>query len=94
MDTRVKPAHDDRKCRCAGRAYPSSYAARTDPRKLSTSSFNRSDCDDSPGMFLLGYPAGAYLYAAGTGNAVTDLIFSIAKRDVTFLSGMAAMSFL
>jgi hypothetical protein len=62
--------------------------------RLSTSSFNRSDCDDSPGMFLLGYPAGAYLYAAGTGNAVTDLIFSIAKRDVTFFSGTAPISFL
>lgn len=34
------------------------------------------------------------LYAAGTGNAVTDLIFSIAKRDVTFFSGTALISFL
>jgi hypothetical protein len=33
-------------------------------------------------------------YAAGTGNAVTDLIFSIAKRDVTFFSGTAPISFL
>src|SRR5215475_8327470 len=32
--------------------------------------------------------------AAGTGKAVTDLIFSIAKRDVTFLSGTAPISFL
>ena len=24
------------------------------------------------------------IYAAGTGSAVTDLIFSIAKREVTF----------
>src|SRR3954469_3637124 len=31
---------------------------------------------------------------AGTGNAVTDLIFSMAKRDVTFLSATALMSFL
>ena len=30
----------------------------------------------------------------GIGNAVVDLIFSIAKRDVTFLSGTAAISFL
>jgi hypothetical protein len=34
------------------------------------------------------------LYAAGTGNAVTDLIFSIAKREVTFFSGTAPISFL
>ena len=36
-------------------------------------------------------------YAAligGTGSAVTDLIFSIAKRDVTFLSATALISFL
>jgi hypothetical protein len=28
----------------------------------------------------------------GTGSAVVDLIFSIAKREVTFLSGIAAIS--
>src|SRR5215468_1937041 len=28
----------------------------------------------------------------GNGNAVVDLIFSMAKREVTFFSGMAAMS--
>ena len=36
-------------------------------------------------------------YAAGiggTGNAVTDLIFSIANRDVTFFSATALISFL
>ena len=33
-------------------------------------------------------------YAAGTGSAVTDLIFSIAKREVTFFSGTAEISFL
>jgi hypothetical protein len=33
-------------------------------------------------------------YAAGTGKAVTDLIFSIAKREVTFFSGTAPISFL
>jgi len=32
--------------------------------------------------------------AAGIGSAVTDLIFSIAKREVTFLSGTALISFL
>src|SRR6185437_7651980 len=31
---------------------------------------------------------------AGTGSAVIDLIFSIAKRDVTFFSGTDAISFL
>jgi hypothetical protein len=36
----------------------------------------------------------ASLYAAGTGSAVTDLIFSIAKREVTFFSGTVAISFL
>jgi hypothetical protein len=36
--------------------------------------------------------AGAY--AAGTGNAVTDLIFSIANREVTFFRGTALISFL
>jgi hypothetical protein len=30
--------------------------------------------------------------AHDSGNAVVDFIFFIAKRDVTFLSGMAAMS--
>ena len=33
-------------------------------------------------------------YTAGTGSAVTDLIFSIAKREVTFFSGTALISFL
>jgi hypothetical protein len=33
-------------------------------------------------------------YTAGIGNAVTDLIFSIAKREVTFFSGTAPISFL
>ena len=33
-------------------------------------------------------------YAAGTGSAVTDLIFSIAKREVTFFRGTALISFL
>jgi hypothetical protein len=33
-------------------------------------------------------------YAAGTGSAVTDLIFSIAKREVTFFSDTAPISFL
>jgi len=38
---------------------------------------------------------GARIYAAaGTGNAVTDLIFSIAKREVTFFSGTAPINFL
>jgi hypothetical protein len=37
---------------------------------------------------------GGGTYAAGTGNAVTDLIFSIAKREVTFFSGTALISFL
>lgn len=32
--------------------------------------------------------------SAVTGSAVTDLIFSIAKRDVTFLSATAEISFL
>lgn len=32
--------------------------------------------------------------AAGIGSAVTDLIFSIAKREVTFFSGTALISFL
>ena len=33
-------------------------------------------------------------HAAGIGSAVTDLIFYIAKRDVTFFSGTAPISFL
>ena len=33
-------------------------------------------------------------HTAGTGKAVTDLIFSIAKREVTFFSGTAPISFL
>ena len=36
----------------------------------------------------------AVRYAAGTGSAVTDLIFSIANREVTFFSGTALISFL
>ncbi len=31
---------------------------------------------------------------AGIGSAVTDLIFSIAKREVTFFNGTALISFL
>ena len=37
-----------------------------------------------------GYAAGI----GGTGSTVTDLIFSIAKRDVTFFSATAEISFL
>jgi hypothetical protein len=37
---------------------------------------------------------GCSYYAAGTGSAVTDLIFSIANREVTFFSGTALISFL
>jgi len=33
-------------------------------------------------------------HMTGTGSAVTDLIFSIAKREVTFFSGTAPISFL
>jgi hypothetical protein len=43
------------------------------------------------------HPKAAEIYAAsnaGTGNAVTDLIFSMANRDVTFLSATAPISFL
>jgi hypothetical protein len=58
-DTRVKPAYDDRNCRCNAGLLASSGA-----------------------------------YAAGTGSAVTDLIFSIANREVTFFSGTALISFL
>ena len=36
------------------------------------------------------YPAGI----GGTGNTVTDLIFSIANRDVTFFNATALISFL
>jgi hypothetical protein len=32
--------------------------------------------------------------AAGTGSAVTDLIFSIANREVTFFSATALINFL
>jgi len=40
-------------------------------------------------------PESVVSYAvAGTGSAVTDLIFSIAKREVTFFSGTAPISFL
>jgi hypothetical protein len=39
-------------------------------------------------------PGDLSYYAAGTGSAVTDLIFSIAKREVTFFSGTAPISFL
>jgi hypothetical protein len=38
----------------------------------------------------LAYPTAT----AGTGSAVTDLIFSIAKREVTFFSVTVAISFL
>mgnify|MGYP000988145898 CR=1 FL=1 len=41
-----------------------------------------------------GAGASGRAYAAGTGSAVTDLIFSIAKREVTFFSGTALISFL
>jgi hypothetical protein len=37
---------------------------------------------------------GSFQAATGTGSAVTDLIFSIANREVTFFSGTAPISFL
>jgi hypothetical protein len=46
---------------------------------------------------ILGHPRSRVTtvrYAAGTGSAVTDLIFSIANREVTFFSGTALISFL
>jgi len=36
----------------------------------------------------------SYAGTAGIGSAVTDLIFSIAKREVTFFSDTAPISFL
>jgi hypothetical protein len=46
-------------------------------------------------MFTRDEPRKTRDYAtAGTGSAVTDLIFSIAKREVTFFSGTALISFL
>ena len=45
--------------------------------------------DDDSGAYC-----GIAPYAAGTGSAVTDLIFSIANREVTFFSGTALISFL
>ena len=44
--------------------------------------------------FPLPSPEPVLPYIAGTGSAVTDLIFSIAKREVTFFSGTAPISFL
>ena len=41
-----------------------------------------------------GHLAAQFALAGGTGSAVTDLIFSIAKREVTFFSGTALISFL
>ena len=46
------------------------------------------------GGFRSDPPVSSAYAAAGTGSAVTDLIFSIAKRDVTFFSGTAPISFL
>jgi hypothetical protein len=46
----------------------------------------------APEIAASGVPNRAY--AAGTGSAVTDLIFSIAKREVTFFSGTVPISFL
>ena len=48
---------------------------------------------DRPPSGAMTAVAGPYA-AAGIGNAVTDLIFSIAKREVTFFSGTAPISFL
>ena len=55
---------------------------------------NRSD---DPRVSALSSRLNGENYAAsraGTGNAVTDLIFSIANRDVTFFNATAPMSFL
>ena len=62
---------------------------------------NVSGILDRPPQCAIAHKAGddrergdASAYAAGTGSAVTDLIFSIAKREVTFFSGTALISFL
>jgi hypothetical protein len=53
-----------------------------------------------PGMTAVGRPGHGRARAnyaaakAGTGKAVTDFIFSMAKRDVTFFSATAPISFL
>jgi hypothetical protein len=64
----------------------------------------RKNCDltrDEANNFISGAgdfdDSAARCYAAskaGTGNAVTDLIFSMAKREVTFFNATAPMSFL
>lgn len=41
-----------------------------------------------------GYGPGYAGASAGTGSAVTDLIFSIAKREVTFFNATVPISFL
>ena len=104
-DTRVKPAYDDGNCRCtvpttsrhtrhwvppsAGPVTGSSGVSST-PR-LHGSIVSVSGILDHP----LSRMMTAVVYAtAGTGSAVTDLIFSIAKREVTFFSGTALISFL
>jgi hypothetical protein len=104
MDTRVKPAYDDCGCGCfagsplrrhtppTGRANArpmtgsSGYPVRRGLSILSPLPLEYFADDDS-GLDAL-------YAAAGTGSAVTDLIFSIAKREVTFFSGTAPISFL
>jgi hypothetical protein len=62
--------------------------------KRSVSGCNAHAHLSRPGARLLHHSIRDINQAAGTGSAVTDLIFSIAKREVTFFSGTAEISFL
>ena len=54
--------------------------------------YMRPRLSDTVARRLIARPARSAL--SGIGSAVVDLIFSIAKRDVTFFSGTVAISFL
>src|SRR5438477_10562566 len=98
--SQVKPAYDNGNCGClqTHNALPPSYPAQAGyavrcgfsvesqvPWDTGSSAF----ADDDNCVCRIDQPA-----TAGTGRAVTDLIFSIAKREVTFFSGTAPISFL
>ena len=81
---RVRRRHTPRK-----RGIQYAAASRFDHRRLWNTGSPAFADDDSTRPWTL-----IVTYAAGTGSAVTDLIFSIAKREVTFFSGTALISFL
>jgi hypothetical protein len=77
---------------------PRESGASNAPRLTQYAAAHRSSTDvfgilDHPLLRVMTMLKSSYA-TAGTGSAVIDLIFSIAKRDVTFFSDTVEISFL